>query len=107
MFVALFPGGKGRSLRCLLGAVALVVLTVACGKNLGEGEKPMELLITTPNGSGSFGMFECAGSQVHANLVFDGSSGRQVGDYSSRVLWTSSAPGVVSVQGGLLTARAP
>ena len=108
MFVALFPGGKGRSLRRALGAVALATLIVACGKgSLGEGEKPTELVITTPNGSGSFGMFECAGSQVHANLVFDGSSGRQVGDYSSRVLWTSSAPNVVSVDRGLLAARAP
>ena len=107
MFVTLFPGGKGRALRRAVGSVALALLVVACGKTLGEGEKPTELLITTPNGSGSFGLFECAGSQVHANLVFDGSSGRQVGDYSSRVLWTSSAPDVVSVQGGALTARAP
>jgi len=44
---------------------------------------------------------------VQAILVFDGTAGRQTGDYSARSTWTSDSPDIVSVSGGQLLAHTP
>ncbi|HZP13388.1 MAG TPA: hypothetical protein VFB36_13295 [Nevskiaceae bacterium] len=84
-------------------------LLVACsqGSPVGKGERPVQFYLSTPTGGQSFGLSECSAGAVQAILVFDGSSGRQTGDYSSRATWTSDAPGIVSVSGGNLLAHAP
>lgn len=84
-------------------------LLVACsqGGPVGKGERPVQFYLNTPTGGNSFGLSECSAGAVQAILVFDGSSGRQTGDYSARSTWTSDAPGIVSVSNGNLLAHAP
>lgn len=88
-----------------IGAALLAALLIgACsgGKTVGQGERPVSFYLGTPNGTTSFGMSECGTATLQALLVFDGSAGRQLGDYSSRALWQSDAPDIVAVSDGTL-----
>jgi len=86
-------------------AIVLAAAFVAsCGGGgaAGEGERPVQLTLGTPNGAPSFGLSECSLSSIAAILVFDGSAGRQSGDYSTRSQWQSDAPDIVAVSDGTL-----
>jgi hypothetical protein len=93
----------------VLGVIATgACMLAACSGPVGDGERPVQFYLNTPTGGNSFGLSECSSGSVQAMLVFDGSGGRQTGDYSSRAIWTSDAPDVVGiVGGGQLVARAP
>ena len=91
-----------------LFVVASACMLAACGSGaVGDGERPVQFYLNTPTGGNSFGLSECSAGAVQAMLVFDGQSGRQTGDYSTRATWTSDAPDVVDVNHGQLLARTP
>lgn len=80
-------------------------LLAACGGaadlGVGSGTGPAGLYIAFGGvGSGGFEVPECVASQVSAVLVFEGDES-SVGDFSSRVVWTSSAPETVYVSDGI------
>jgi hypothetical protein len=87
---------------------ALPLLLAACSTGVGEGERPVDFYLATPNSTESFGLSECSTGAVQAIVMFDGSGGVQLGDYTARSSWQSDAPDVVAVDNnGNLIAKAP
>ncbi len=95
--------GFGRKLLAALGAAVLPLAIAACGGGngvVGKGNGPDHLVVTSnlaAAGASYFQMYECFRAKVQAILYFkDGSAG----DYTSRVIWSSSSPGTVTVSNG-------
>jgi hypothetical protein len=90
-----------RSLLCAAMALASAALG-ACSNEVGEGVAPKSLLITniapapiTP--VASVQAYQCLTSALRAVMVF---SNGQEGNFSARVIWSSSNPGVVEISNG-------
>ncbi|HZR34117.1 MAG TPA: hypothetical protein VFA75_01995 [Nevskia sp.] len=99
--------GFGRSLtRILLSGLCLgtAAALAACGGAVGSGNAPRNLVISAPSSASplpSLKMYQCLTSGLRALLYFDDGS---VGDFTNRVVWTSSNPGAVKVSNGDLPA---
>ncbi len=95
--------GSGRSLtRILLFGLCLGAAAglAACGGAVGSGNAPRNLVITAPSTAAALPglkMYQCLTSGLRALLYFDDGS---VGDFTNRVVWTSSNPGAVKVSNG-------
>ncbi|MDB5985963.1 MAG: beta-propeller repeat protein [Nevskia sp.] len=94
---------RGSKLLSSLMTAALPLAIAACGGGngvVGKGNGPDYLVVTSSSavaGATFFDMYECFRSTVRAVLVFkDGSSG----DFTTRVVWSSSSPGTVTVSNG-------
>lgn len=93
---------RAQSCAQFLG-VALLSLLGACGHGGGpisNGNGPDRIIVTSSNsvvGAQFFDMFECLRAQVRATVFFDDGS---AGDFTSRVVWSSSSPGTVTVSNG-------
>lgn len=87
-----------------LAALAAAGLLAACGGadlTVGSGTGPTGLYLAYGStATGSIQVPECVAAQVTAVLVFAGDDA-STGDFSSRVVWTSSAPDTVYVSDGV------
>lgn len=84
----------------LAGLTGIAVALAAACSPVGDGTGPVRLGINGPTGTAdatSARIFECIRSRVSASLYF---SNGQVGDFTSRVHWSSSNPAVVRVSNG-------
>lgn len=83
-------------------AAALVLLSVLLAgcSSIGEGTYPSDLTITYgTQGSSVVEVSECSIFNLNAIVSFDG-DGTSTGDFSQRVSWESSDPGVASISNG-------
>ncbi|MDP3856422.1 MAG: hypothetical protein Q8Q73_01525 [Stagnimonas sp.] len=88
-----------------LAPLLAALLLAACSDVVPEdGTKPVALELNLGGTTGLATLNECILSQATALLYFDGNLGLSSGDFSSRVLWSSSDPGVVEVSNGELPA---
>lgn len=89
-----------RSLRRQVLVTLGATMLAGCGGGVGEGVGPAYLQLVPSGGAAgdaSTKIFECIPSSVQALLYFtDGS----VGDFTSRVNWTTTNPGAASVSNG-------
>lgn len=84
---------------------AATLLLAACGDVVPEeGTAPVALEVNLGGVTGLGSLNECILSQATALLYFDGNLGLSSGDYTSRVLWSSSDAGVVTVSNGEIPA---
>lgn len=74
------------------------VLLSACS-SIGEGTYPSKLSVTYSDDSSVAEVSECSIFNLNAIVTFDGDDSSS-GDFSERVSWDSSDPGVVSVSNG-------
>jgi hypothetical protein len=90
---------KAKLLFPLLAAM-LPLAIAACGSSsgvIGSGNGPAYLVVTSPSalpGATFFQMYECFRTTVTATLFFQNGSS---GNYTNRVVWSSSSPGTVTV----------
>lgn len=96
--------GSNRSLiRILLTGLCLgsaAGLAACSGGAVGSGNAPRTIVISTPGGTAplpTLRMYQCLTSGLRALLYFDDGS---VGDFTNRVVWSSSNPGAVQVSNG-------
>jgi hypothetical protein len=74
---------------------------VSCSVGVGEGTYPVDISITVDGGgAGSTQALECTQVQLGSLLKSDGEGGVSYTDFTTRTLWSSSAPGVVDVSNG-------
>ncbi len=102
-----FRGPVGSMIRVLLcSAVAAAGLSLAaCKGAVGSGNAPQRAEITasgTLNQIATLRMYQCLTSAVSVVLFFTDNS---VGDFTSRVKWSSSNPGAVMVSNGDIPVR--
>lgn len=87
----------------LIGAAGLLLLSACSGGNpIGEGQGPKYIRIQYgPDASlNSVQFVECATFGLNAIAVFDGDRGETSNAVTSRVVWSSSNPGVIDVSNG-------
>jgi len=96
--------GSSRSLtRILLSGLCLGAaagLAACSGGAVGSGNAPRNMVITAPSTTiplPSLKMYQCLTSGLRALLYFSDGS---VGDFTNRVVWSSSNPGAVKVSNG-------
>lgn len=71
-----------------------------CSSGVGSGNGPSFVTISAPSSAAplpSLRMYECLTSGLRALITFQNG---QIGDFTSRVTWTSSNPGAVQVSNG-------
>lgn len=99
---------RPMSSRLLLQAVLAVaaVFGSACSP-VGNGIGPVRLVINGPTGTvdqASARVFQCVRNALSATVYFSDGS---VGDFTNRVVWTSSNPAVIRISNGDEPAPAP
>lgn len=84
-----------------IGAVGLLLLS-ACknGSPVGEGQGPKSVRVAYGTETSSLQTVECATVPLSAIATFDGDHGRTDSTVTSRVIWSSSNPGVIDVSNG-------
>ncbi|MBV8062022.1 MAG: hypothetical protein JOY51_00425 [Nevskia sp.] len=98
---------RGSLIRVLLSGLCLGAAgaLAACGSGtVGTGNAPQTLVIAAPAQTAplpTLQMYECLTSGLRALLYFTNGS---VGDFTSRVVWSSSNPGAVQVSNGDIAA---
>ncbi|MFP5306268.1 MAG: hypothetical protein ACLGI7_10665 [Gammaproteobacteria bacterium] len=83
---------------------ALAVAALAAGCDVGEGTAPTGITISFEGLEDGYQTYECAAFQLAATAHFEGDTDAE-GDVTSRVIWTSSNPGVIDVSNGELEAE--
>ena len=102
-----FRGPVGSMIRVLLSAAVVAAGSglAACSGAVGSGNAPQRAEITisgTVTQLNTLRMYQCLTSAVSAVLFFTDNS---VGDFTSRVKWSSSNPGAVMVSNGDIPVR--
>ncbi|MDP9142173.1 MAG: hypothetical protein M3O62_15470 [Pseudomonadota bacterium] len=87
-----------------LGAVALSLILCACDLDVGEGSAPTGIGISYGVVTDIVKTYECAAFQLAATATFEGNSTVE-GDVTTRVIWSSSNPGVIDVSNGEIEAE--
>lgn len=85
----------------VLGAVGLLLLS-ACknGDPIGKGQGPTAVRVAYGAETSSLQTVECATVPLAAIATFDGDKGKSDSTVTSRVIWSSSNPGVIDVSNG-------
>ncbi len=97
-----FRGPVRSWLRILFTGVAVSAGAglAACHGTIGSGNSPQRVVIAAPSTTialPTLHMYECLTSGLRALLYFSDNS---VGDFTARVVWSSSNPGAVKVSNG-------
>ncbi|WP_245586124.1 hypothetical protein [Solimonas soli] len=83
-------------------AVFLAACSGSNGSPVGSGQGPKSLAVTFGSSTDAVDMVECQTAQLAATVTFaDGDGGHEsTAPVTSRVVWSSSAPGVIDVSNG-------
>lgn len=89
------------------GAAALLLAALLGGcdsLDVGDGTGPSGITISYGSLVGAYQTYECAAFNLNATAHFVGSN-ESDGDVTTRVLWTSSNPGIIDVSNGEIEAE--
>jgi hypothetical protein len=84
---------------CALAVPLCAGLLAACSA-IGEGSGPTGVVIRYNGVEGDLQTFECSAPQLSAVAIFNADGAVTEGDVTSRVVWSSSNPGVIDISNG-------